>query len=891
MRNVISRRSLLKAGLTAGVGTAFGTRIGLPTLWAAESSDLVCVAVCSHWSYIGIGWQLGIESNILSVTDAMEIADRPPHVKTNINLDARAYELIAEQFPEVANRLKRYLTAGKVELIGGSYGQPMGTTVSGESNIRQIVVGRETIREVLGYEMVTFFEEEEFSHPQLPQILAGAGYRHASLAQLDTWGRAGCPSCDQNVIRWKGIDGTALTSIPKNSLFWCWDMFYRVRDLKKISQSADFKKLQTLGVPLLCYWEEFGWESPEHPEYLDAPRKYQKLADQYPVEFVTIREYLAKHGADPKETVFFPMDAWNKSLTWGLGGDQVRIFGRKVEGTLLAAELFDAAAACLGDPSRSGMLDEAWKDLMASQSHDVGMCEFSRWQMDNMAPLDRLEDHHNFTWGTMGFQHLDQAQRQGKNVLDRTLDRLASRINSAGKPRGPLAVTVFNPHGWNRTNLVMTGRVWPLPENTRDLAVKDQNGRSVPSQIVKSTKDEQGRLVVAEVAFLASRVPSAGYDTYYLEPTTGEPPKVESCLIVDREKLILENEHLRVGLDPVTGAVASLIHKPSGRETLDGRRGAFPHFTGRPNPNLSLRPKPPERYDSALSTGQLDWVAKGPLFATVRAKHRWKYLNYETRVTLAMGRPYVEIVTRVFAQVPPHSDAAPADVKEGYWVSLAPAFNIAEVLRDYPLAVEATKKNAFHALAFVNLVGKDRGLLVLHPGTQWFTRDEKGVVSNLLMREWESHFTKEYGWPLYAEYRHALMPYETNVDNATCLRAAADFAQPLLCRVGAPCPGDLPPSRSFVQSAPAAVMLSALRKKPGGNVELRVVESNGQPAQSRIDLALPMTSAIETNLLGQKIGEISIGQSRLEFPIEPWKIRTFELSHSRLQDGGYDVES
>ena len=129
----------------------------------------------------------------LPATDAMEMADREPHAKTCINLDARAYEFIAEKFPDVAARLGRYLTEGKVELIGGTYGQPMGTTIGGESNIRQIVVGRETIRKALGYEMVTFLEEEEFTHPQIPQIAVLAGFRYASLAQLDTWGRAGCP--------------------------------------------------------------------------------------------------------------------------------------------------------------------------------------------------------------------------------------------------------------------------------------------------------------------------------------------------------------------------------------------------------------------------------------------------------------------------------------------------------------------------------------------------------------------------------------------------------------------------------------------------------------------------------------------------------------------------
>ena len=73
---------------------------------------------------------------------------------------------------------------GKFELIGGTYGQPMGTAISGESNIQPMVVGREVIRNALGYEMVALLEEEEFTHPQVPQLAALAGFRYASQGAL-----------------------------------------------------------------------------------------------------------------------------------------------------------------------------------------------------------------------------------------------------------------------------------------------------------------------------------------------------------------------------------------------------------------------------------------------------------------------------------------------------------------------------------------------------------------------------------------------------------------------------------------------------------------------------------------------------------------------------------
>jgi hypothetical protein len=867
----LSRRAFLKAAAAQG---SLAILAG-PALLEAESATTpstgLCVTICNHWSYIGIGWQLGIESCVLSVTDAMELADRPPHAKTCLNLDARAYEFMAEKFPEVAERLRRQLAAGKLELIGGTYGQPMGTTISGESNIRQMVVGREVIRKALGYEMVTFLEEEEFTHPQVPQLAALAGYRYASLAQLDTWGRAGCPRHEFNVVDWKGMDGTTIRCMPKNSLFGYSP------DLKKLVDSPPFKKLQPLGKPLLFTWEEFGWESPEQPAYLSAPSRYQTLTEQQPVEFVTLKEYLDKHGSGPKEVVTLRMDDWDKSLTWGLGGDQVRIMDRKVEGMLLAAEMFDALASTLGAPSQAHSLGEAWKHLLAAQSHDVGLCEYSRWQGDRMAPANRLEDFHNFTWGTIGYQHLDAAQQQAQPLLEASLKHIAARANANAGPRPTLTLTVFNPLGWSRTDLVTTGRIYPIPGGTQQLCVRNRERQAVPYQVIRETQDATGNLEVAKMAFAATDLPSAGYDTYYLDFLPQPAPAVETALRLDQSSLVMENEHLRVRLNPATGGVATLVHKPTGHEMLDDADGAFPRLTGRPNPNLSRKPNPPAFFDTAKSKAQIDWLSKGPLQAELRARHSLPYLEFETRVSLAAGSPCVEVYVRILCQVPPHSDAAPANIKEGYWLSLRPAFPITAVLRDFPLGIEETKNTTFHALTFVDLLGKEGGLLVLHPGTQFFRRDERGVVGNLVMREWESHFTREYGWPIYAEYRYRLMPHALGMTHSDRLRAASAFSRPPLCVVAPAGAGDLPLRKSFLEMTPAGVQLSALRRKPDAGIELRVVEVEGRRQDATLTLGFPAADAVETDLLGNKGADAPLKDGAIRIGVAPWKIRTFAL--------------
>jgi len=868
MPMIMTRRGFLRTGLTSGAGALLAWPSIVRHAAAAEETTGLCLTICNHWSYIGIGWQLGIESCVLSVTDAMEMADRPPFAKTCLNLDARAYEFMAEKFPEVTERLKKYLAAGKVELIGGTYGQPMGTTISGESNIRQIVVGREVIRKTLGYPLVTFLEEEEFTHPQIPQLVKLAGFRYASLAQLDTWGRAGCPRLDVNALLWKGLDGTEVPCVSKNALFGYSP------DLKKLIDTPEFQKLSALGKPLIFAWEEFGWESPEKPAYLTSPAKYQTLEN---VEFVTLQEYLDKYGTQAKESLYLPMDAWNKSLTWGLGGDQVRILDRKVDGLLLAAELFDGIAAAHGGSSQVDTLEKAWRDLLASQSHDVGLCEYSRWQGDRMAPFDRIEDLHNFTWGTIGYNHLDAAQRQGQAVLETALRSLSGRVNSGANKHGELAAVVFNPHGWPRTDLAITGRIYPVPPQCREVCVKDRMGRVVPSQIVKQDSSPDGNLVMAEVAFRTLEVQPAGYDTYYLHFAAQPTAPTKTDLRMDRSALMMENEFVRVRLDPNTGGVVSLVDKSSGQESLDSGPGAFPHFTGRPNPNLSTRPNPPAFYDSAKSKAAIDWIASGPLWATLRAQHAWPYLKFETRVSLAAGSPYVEVVSRVLAQVPPHPDVSPPDIKEGYWVSFVSGFTVMKMLRDFPFGVEETNQPVFHALTFVDLVGQDRGLLVLHAGTQYFRRDAAGALSNLVMREWESYFTKEYGWPIYAEYRHALLPHGGKLSNADRLRSAAEFARPLACVLQEPRGGDLPLSQGFLSVSPASVQLSAFRRKRGGGYELRVVETEGRRAEATVAVRLPVGKATETDLVGNRLGDAAFRNGQLAVVLEPWKIHTFHL--------------
>ena len=86
----ISRRKFVKVSSVGGLGAAMLPRLSPLLAQEAGKPQGICITLCNHWSYIGIGWQLGLESCVLSAVDAMGMADLEPHVKTCLELDARA---------------------------------------------------------------------------------------------------------------------------------------------------------------------------------------------------------------------------------------------------------------------------------------------------------------------------------------------------------------------------------------------------------------------------------------------------------------------------------------------------------------------------------------------------------------------------------------------------------------------------------------------------------------------------------------------------------------------------------------------------------------------------------------------------------------------------------
>ena len=114
---------------------------------------------------------------------AAEWMDRYPSFKIGLDNEAYTYDYMAEHDPELLEELRGMLTRyrGRFGIGTCTYGQPLMHFLNEESNIRQIGYGLETDSKYFGTAPDIYLMSEHAMHSQIPQILAGLGFKGAIM--------------------------------------------------------------------------------------------------------------------------------------------------------------------------------------------------------------------------------------------------------------------------------------------------------------------------------------------------------------------------------------------------------------------------------------------------------------------------------------------------------------------------------------------------------------------------------------------------------------------------------------------------------------------------------------------------------------------------------------
>lgn len=362
-------------------------------------------------------WEEGAAEALSTFRTAADFCEAYPGFIFNHN-EVILYKWIEEYEPALFQRIQRLVVEGKWRIMGGWYLQPDCNMPSGESFVRQALVGRLYFKEKFGVEPRTAINFDPFGHTRgLVQILKKSGYDsyiHCRPDQHD------CPLPDNDYI-WVGYDGSEING--HRTLSWygtpCYGMA-RKKVEDDIAKHGDRPiMLVTWGVG-----NHGGGPSRRDLDDLKALMAAEKdweivhsAAEDYFTELRALGNPLPRHEQDLN--------------SWGVGcyTSQVRLKQkhRLLENELYATEKMCAVAALNGlmeYPRET--LHAALCDLLVAEFHDI-------LPGSSIQPVEEA-----------GVRLMDHALEILSRIKAKAFFALAS--GQAKAKEGEIPVLAYNPH-------------------------------------------------------------------------------------------------------------------------------------------------------------------------------------------------------------------------------------------------------------------------------------------------------------------------------------------------------------------------------------------------------------------------------------------------------------
>ena len=151
-------------------------------------------------------WEEGAAEAISTFRVAADLCEEFDGFVFNHN-EVILYEWVEEYEPELFKRIQRLVKEGRWHIMGGWYLQPDCNMPSGESFVRQILLGRRYFERKFGVRPTTAINFDPFGHSQgLVQILAKSGFDSYLFC------RPGCSDMklERDEFVWRGYDGSEI---------------------------------------------------------------------------------------------------------------------------------------------------------------------------------------------------------------------------------------------------------------------------------------------------------------------------------------------------------------------------------------------------------------------------------------------------------------------------------------------------------------------------------------------------------------------------------------------------------------------------------------------------------------------------------------------------------
>lgn len=339
--------------------------------------------------------------------------------------EALLYRWVEEYEPALFRRIRALVRRKRWNILGGWWVQPDCNMPSGESFVRQILLGKRYFKEQFGVEPETASNLDPFGHTRgLVQILAKSGYKGYLFCRPDT--KTFPLPFDEFV--WTGADGSEILAVRASAHY----NSKGGRAREKVEEWIRSHPGRELNLVLWGIGNHGGGPSKKDLKdlrELSASSKHIKIfhstADAY------IRELDGKRASLPR--VSSGLNPWAPGCYTSMA--RVKRRHRLLENELFSAEKMAAAASFQGLMAYPGEeLSEAARDLAFSQFHD-------------------LLPGSSVPGGEEGvLRLLGHGQEIASRVKTRAFFALAAGESRAGA--GEIPLFVHNPHPWQIRTIV-----------------------------------------------------------------------------------------------------------------------------------------------------------------------------------------------------------------------------------------------------------------------------------------------------------------------------------------------------------------------------------------------------------------------------------------------------
>lgn len=731
---------------------------------------------------------------------------------------------VEESDPELFARIRQRVTEGRWQLVGGWWVEPDCNIPNGESFVRQGLYGQRYLKEKFGVTATVGMNADPFGHHvMLPQILRGQGVDSYCFL------RPGPHESDLGATAfwWESPDGSRVLAyrIP-------FEYCSPPGDVSGQAEKALGTLDRDLGDVMIFYGVGNHGGGPTRAN-IESILRYDRMGSFGRMVMSSPRRYFDEFTRRQGAQGLATLAVWRDDLQMHAPGcysahSGVKQWQRRAQAAVLSAERWAAVGSLrhgLDYPREE--LGRAWKQILFNQFHDI-------------LPGTAIETAYDDARDELG-----EAVAIAKRIINRTHNVIARQVDIPTE-EGSQPVLVFNPHPWPVTAHVEM----QYSGQPTGLHVVDAEGEVTTSQRIQpvATMSDKGRGAVA----FEAEVPSLGYRLYRLRPGQAT---AQSTGRLSATETVLENDLLRVEIDPGTGWLVSLLDKRTGADVVAGARGEHTLISPDPTDTWGHRVVSYRGPGEPMRTVRTTLTESGPLRARLRVEREW---NRSTMVEeFILGHRDDQLEVRVTI-----------DWRErGHLLKLCFPTAVTAPVSTYEVPFGAVERpvdggeNPGQSWVDISgrIGGRPAGLAVVNnakhgydvsPATDGGDTPSIGITAlRSPVYAWhdprqldpgESYSYQDQG---SQSFRYLLVPHGGDWREAGLPRRAAELGSPVRAMLESFHSGSLPARDGYATDGGGQVMVTAVKGSEDGPAQgpdliVRAVETTGRVGKARIELPL-----------------------------------------------------